>query len=114
MTVEEVNEKFKNITDKLDETQRALLSDELLDLQTNIVADINGSLAKDSEIQKMKDEKVKLLEVNGKLAQRVAFEESVPATFNNAMRSQAVEAQQESEIKIEDIINEKGEIINAK
>ncbi len=113
MTIDEVNEKFKKITDKLDDTQRALLSEDLLDLQTSVVTDINGSLAKDNEIQKMKEEKIKLLEVNGKLAQRVAFEEQIEPTFNNAQRG---EPQQNAEAKIDisDFISEKGEIINAK
>lgn len=94
---------INNLRDKLDDTTVALVSEEILatlstynngyDEYENIVA----------ENEKLKEEKEELLKVNGKLYQKIGFdkEEDVEEKIED----------EKDEIKIEDVIDEKGELI---
>lgn len=59
-----------------------------------------------SENEKLKNEKEELLKTNGKLFQKIGFDNNV--TFNDNKKEKE---EKEEIINIEDIINEKGEII---
>ena len=58
------------------------------------------------ENEKLKEEKEELLKTNGKLFQKISFDKDV--TFNDNKKEEQVK---EEEIKLEDLINEKGDII---
>ena len=100
----EIEKLINTLKGKLDETQSALVSDELLatlsaynngfDEYTNLL----------QEIENLKQEKEELLKVNGKLYQKIGFEDE------EEKEEEAVE-EAEEEIAIEDVVNEKGELI---
>ncbi len=94
-----------NLRDKLDETTAALVSEEIL---ATISAYNNGfdEYEKSTqEVEKLKGEKEELLKVNGKLYQRIGFdkEEKEDDKFEDD--------EDKEEIKIEDVIDEKGDLI---
>lgn len=101
---EEFETLINNLRDKLDETTVALVSEEIL---ATISAYNNGydEYTKSiEEVEKLKGEKEELLKVNGKLYQRIGFDrEEKEDNIENV--------KDEEEIKIEDVIDEKGELI---
>ena len=102
---EEFEKLINNLRDKLDETTVALVSEEIL---ATISAYNNGfdEYTKSvEEVEKLKGEKEELLKVNGKLYQRIGFdrEEKEDNIEDNN--------DEEEEIKIEDVIDEKGDLI---
>ena len=102
---EEFEKLINNLRDKLDETTVALVSEEIL---ATISAYNNGfdEYAKSvEEVEKLKSEKEELLKVNGKLYQRIGFDKEETIEENKD------DTEDEEEIKIEDVINEKGELI---
>ena len=107
MTSKEDFEKLiNNLRDKLDETTVALVSEELLALLSNYNNGFDEYTKSIEEIEKLKGEKEELLKVNGKLYQRIGFdEEKKDDKFNED------DSTEDEEIKIEDVIDEKGELI---
>ena len=102
---EEFEKLINNLRDKLDETTVALVSEEIL---ATISAYNNGFDEYEKsveEVEKLKGEKEELLKVNGKLYQRIGFdrEEKDDNIEDNK--------DEEEETKIEDVIDEKGELI---
>lgn len=103
MTKEEFEILINDVKGKLNETDSALISDDLLGIISTYsnILDENESLKE--EKAKLEGEKEELLKVNGKLFQKVGFEkEEVKEDVVN---------DEEEEIKIEDIIDEKGDMI---
>ena len=101
---EEFEKLINNLRDKLDETTVALVSEEIL---ATISAYNNGfdEYTKSvEEIEKLKGEKEELLKVNGKLYQRIGFD-------REEKEDNIEDGKDEEEIKIEDVIDEKGELI---
>lgn len=101
-------EEFEKIVDalreKLDETTFALVSEDLLATKSaynNGYDEYEKSIA---EVEKLKGEKEELLKVNGKLYQRIGFDKE------DEEKEEEKEDDKE-EIKIEDVIDEKGELI---
>ena len=107
MTSKEDFEKLiNNLRDKLDETTVALVSEELLALLSNYNNGFDEYTKSIEEVEKLKGEKEELLKVNGKLYQRIGFdEEKKNDKFNED------DSTEDEEIKIEDVIDEKGELI---
>ena len=102
---EEFETLINNLRDKLDETTVALVSEEIL---ATISAYNNGfdEYTKSvEEVEKLKGEKEELLKVNGKLYQRIGFDREEKE--DNIEDSK----DEEEETKIEDVIDEKGELI---
>ena len=104
LSKEEFEKIVNNLRDKLDDTTGALVSEELL---ATISAYNNGydefSKSND-EVEKLKGEKEELLKVNGKLYQRIGFdEEKEEEKFDNV--------ETETPLTVEDIIDSKGELI---
>ena len=102
---EEFETLINNLRDKLDETTVALVSEEIL---ATISAYNNGydEYTKSvEEVEKLKGEKEELLKVNGKLYQRIGFDREEEKEDN------IEDLKDEEEIKIEDVIDEKGELI---
>ena len=101
---EEFETLINNLRDKLDETSVALVSEEIL---ATISAYNNGfdEYTKSvEEVEKLKGEKEELLKVNGKLYQRIGFD-------REEKDDNIEDKKDEEEIKIEDVIDEKGDLI---
>lgn len=104
LSKEEFEKLINNLRDKLDETTVALVSEEIL---ATISAYNNGfdEYTKSvEEVEKLKGEKEELLKVNGKLYQRIGFD-------REEKEDNIEDVKNEEEIKIEDVIDEKGELI---
>lgn len=104
LSKEEFEKLINNLRDKLDETTVALVSEEIL---ATISAYNNGfdEYTKSvEEVEKLKGEKEELLKVNGKLYQRIGFD-------REEKEDNIEDIKDAEEIKIEDVIDEKGELI---
>lgn len=101
---EEFEKLIDNLRGKLDETTVALVSEEIL---ATISAYNNGFDEYEKsieEVEKLKGEKEELLKVNGKLYQRIGFDKEEEDDKKE-------DEPDEEEIKIEDVIDEKGDLI---
>lgn len=101
---EDFEKLIENLRSKLDETTVALVSEEIL---ATISAYNNGFDEYEKsieEVEKLKGEKEELLKVNGKLYQKIGFDK-------DEEDDKKENEPDEEEIKIEDVIDEKGELI---
>lgn len=101
---EEFEKLIDNLRGKLDETTVALVSEEIL---ATISAYNNGFDEYEKsieEVEKLKGEKEELLKVNGKLYQKIGFDK-------DEEDDKKEDKPDEEEIKIEDVIDEKGDLI---
>lgn len=103
MTKEEFESVVNSIKDGLDETASALISEDLLKIvasYSNALADIEEKRVKIEELSKTNED---LLKVNGRLFQEIGFDK----------KEEEIEEvkQEEEEVSVEDIIDEKGELI---
>ena len=106
LSKEEFEKLINNLRDKLDETTNALVSEEIL---ATISAYNNGfdEYTKSiEEVEKLKSEKEELLKVNGKLYQRIGFDKE-----DEKNDDKFEDDDEKEEIKIEDVIDEKGDLI---
>lgn len=102
LTKDEFEGLMNALREKLDETTVALVSDELLNIVSVYTTAYDEYEGMKEEVEKLKGEKDELLKVNGKLYQRIGFDKVEDDIENE---------EDEEEIKIEDVINEKGEMI---
>lgn len=100
---EEYETLINKIKGNIDDTQGALISEDLL----SVVSNYNSALDEIDKINKenetLKKDKDELLKVNGKLFQKIGFEKEE--------EKPTLPQEEQPEIKIEDIINDKGELI---
>ena len=100
---EEYETLINKIKGNIDDTQGALISEDLL----SVVSNYNSALDEIDKINKenetLKKDKDELLKVNGKLFQKIGFEKEE--------EKPTLPQEEQDEIKIEDIINDKGELI---
>ena len=100
---EEYETLINKIKGNIDDTQGALISEDLL----SVVSNYNSALDEIDNINKenetLKKDKDELLKVNGKLFQKIGFEKEE--------EKPTLPQEEQAEIKIEDIINDKGELI---
>ena len=103
LSKEDFEKLVNSLKEKLDETTNALVSEELLAIISafNTLVDDKDEIA--GENTKLKDEKEELLKVNGKLYQRIGFDKEEEPKNEE-------ETSEDEEIKIEDVIDEKGDI----
>ena len=105
LSKEDFEKLINKIKDGLDETASALISEDLL----NVVANYNEAVDSTEEIkaenEKLKADKDELLKVNGRLFQKIGFEKEDEGEKTPEEKDDDVE-----EIKIEDVIDEKGDI----
>lgn len=104
MSKEELETLVNKIKDGLDETTSALVSEDLLAIVSNYNLLVDSIAEKEAELAKLKDEKEELLKVNGRLFQKIGFDKEADEEAEE-------EKPAEEEIKIEDIVDEKGELI---
>ena len=101
---EEFETLINNLRDKLDETTVALVSEEILATLSAFNNGYDEYEKSIEEVEKLKGEKEELLKVNGKLYQKIGFDKE-------ETEEDKKEDNMEEEIKIEDVIDEKGELI---
>ena len=104
MNKEEFEKLVNELRSKLDETSSALVSEESLAIISafNTVVDDKDAIATENE--KLKSDKEELLKVNGKLYQKIGF------TDDKEEKEEEIDDSGE-EIKIEEVIDEKGDLI---
>lgn len=104
MSYEDLETLVTGIKDKVDEKSGAVISEDLLGIMSNYKTLEDGIKERDSEIKKLQADKDELLAVNGRLFQKIGFDKQ---------EDPVVEAQPQlkEEMSINEIINEKGELI---
>lgn len=108
---EEFNTRLQKIKDGIPENERAIMTEDLLDLESSVITLIDDLESKKVEMGKMQEEHDNLLKVNGRLAQRISFESSQATTFNNSTAGSNQGKKEEEKIELSSFINEKGELI---
>lgn len=104
LTKEEFESLINSIKEKLDETTQALISDDLVGVLSSYGNAVDEIASLGEKITGLEADKEELLKVNGRLFQKVGFdkeEEKVEETKES----------DEPELTIEDVIDEKGELI---
>lgn len=101
ITEEDFNNAIETIKSKLDETNSALISDDLLSMKAGFDGALSSNKEKDDTIEKLNNEKDELIKVNGKLFQKIGYSDT----------SKKEEEETDDKISLNDIINEKGELI---
>ena len=104
LSKEEFEKLINNLRDKLDETTSALLSEEILATVSAYNNWFDEYEKSSKEVEKLKGEKEELLKVNGKLYQRIGFDKE-------EKEDNIEDGKEEDESKIEDVIDEKGDLI---
>lgn len=104
LSKEEFEKLINNLREKLDETTMALVSEELLATLSAYNNGFDEYEKSIEEVEKLKGEKEELLKVNGKLYQKIGFDEEEKTDETDDVKD-------EEEIKIEDVIDEKGDLI---
>lgn len=101
-TREELETYISDMRSQLDENTSALLSENFLSIIANYGNALDRIVELENENTNLKNTNDELLKVNGKLFQKIGFE-----------KEEFEEKTEETpeEIKIEDVVNEKGELI---
>ncbi len=102
---EEFEELINNLRGKLDETTLALVSEEILATLSAFNNAYDEYSKTVEEVEKLKGEKEELLKVNGKLYQRIGFESE------EEKEEEKDDNVEEEKLEIEDVIDEKGDLI---
>ena len=105
LSKEEFEKLINNLREKLDETTSALVSEEILATLSAYSNGFDEYEKSIEEVEKLKDEKEELLKVNGKLYQKIGFDKE------DAIDEKKDDIEDKEEIKIEDVVDEKGELI---
>lgn len=108
--MDKFNETIDHIKEKVGEENSALISDELISLMTEHKSLTEQNNEQIKQIDTLKSEKDDLVNANAKLFRRLGFEDEEKTTFNTTTH-QTEQNMECEEIKIGDIINDKGEII---
>lgn len=105
MSYEELETLVNEIKGKLDETTSALISEDLLNIISNYKLGIDEVSRLSEEVETLKSEKDELLKVNGRLFQKVGFDKE------EVEKEEEASDDVSEELTVEDVIDEKGEII---
>ena len=103
MSKEEFENAINSLKEKLDETTQAMISEELIAIMGAYNSLVDEKAEVEEEKAKLEGEKEELLKVNGKLFQKVGFDKE-----DEEEKEEEVE---EEKIDVEDVIDEKGDII---
>lgn len=103
MSKEEFENAINSLKDKLDETTQAMVSEELIALIGAFNSLVDEKAEIEEEKAKLEGEKEELLKVNGKLFQKVGFDKEDD--------EEKVEEIEEEKIDVEDVIDEKGDLV---
>lgn len=105
LSKEEFETLINNLREKLDETTSALVSEEILAALSAYNNGFDEYTKSMEEVEKLKGEKEELLKVNGKLYQKIGFDKE------DTIEEKKDDVEDNEEIKIEDVIDEKGDLI---
>lgn len=105
LSKEEFEKVVNTLREKLDETSVALVSEELLATLSAYNNGFDEYEKSVEEVEKLKGEKEELLKVNGKLYQKIGFDKE------EEKENKEDASDETEEVKIEDVIDEKGELI---
>ena len=108
LSKEDFEKLVNKIKEGLDETTSALISEDLLSVISNYNMAVDSIEETKAENEKLKTDKDELLKVNGRLFQKIGFDKE---DAEDDGKKEEKEDDKE-EIKIEDVIDEKGEIID--
>lgn len=103
ITREELETLINKIKESMDETASALASEDLLTIVSNYSTALDEITSLNEKLNSALADKEELLKANGKLFQKIGFDEP---------KKEELKEDGEEEIKIEDIIDEKGDFIN--
>jgi ABC-type transporter Mla maintaining outer membrane lipid asymmetry ATPase subunit MlaF len=103
LTKEEFEGLITSIKDKMDETTQALISDDLVGVLSSYSNALDEIASLGEKIVGLETDKEELLKVNGRLFQKVGFDKEEEVVEN-------VEDNEEK-LEIEDVIDEKGDLI---
>lgn len=107
LTKEDFEKMINDTRDKLDKQSQAIISEDMLGIMGNVNSLLETINNQKEDITKLKQDNDELLKVNGKLFQKVGFEkEEKEEKLNPFGNEDKVE-----KITINDLINEKGEMI---
>lgn len=104
MNKEEFEALINSIKDSLDETTSALVSEDMLKIVSSYLNALNDIEEKRLKIEELSKTNEDLLKVNGKLFQEIGFDKKEE-------EEKIDEAEAVEEMTVEDIIDEKGDLI---
>lgn len=110
MTKEDIRKIVDSLKEKLDETTRALLSEDLIGIIGSFDALVDEADELRENVAKLKTDNEEILKVNGQLFQKVGSlkEETKEGSI---LKEEEEDIPEEEKITIEDVIDEKGELI---
>lgn len=108
LTKEDFEKMINDTRDKLDKQSQALISEDMLGIMGNYNSLLETIESQKQDITKLKNDNDELLKVNGRLFQKIGFEKEkeTKETINPFGSEEKVE-----KLTINDLINEKGEMI---
>lgn len=105
LSKEEFETLISSIKEKLDENTAGLLAEDFINIVSNYYLALDSIAEMTDSLEKIKADNEELLKVNGRLFQKIGFdkeeEEETPVP----------EEEEEEVIEIEDVVDEKGELI---
>ena len=104
-SIDELKVLIDKIKEGLDETTSALISEDLLSIISNYQLALDKIAEVEEISKKLKEDNEELLKVNGRLFQKIGFEEDIKD------ESAELPSEETEEVTVEDVIDEKGEII---
>lgn len=105
LTKEDFENLINETRDKLDDKSKALVSEDMLGIMGNYNSLLTTLNDRDQELEKLRGENDELLKVNGRLFQKIGFDKK------EEKETLPLENKVEDKIGIENLINEKGELI---
>lgn len=105
LSIDELKALIEKIKEGLDETASALISEDLLSIVSTYQLALDEIAKKSEELEKLVADNEELLKVNGRLFQKIGFEEDIKD------ESEELKSEKEDEITLEEVIDEKGELI---
>ena len=106
LNIDELKVLVEKIKEGLDETTSALISEDLLSIVSNYQLALDKIAEITEEVDKLKTDNEELLKVNGRLFQKIGFDEDIKDES-----AELPSEEKEEEITVEDVIDEKGELI---
>lgn len=106
LSIDELKVLIDKIKEGLDETTSALISEDLLSIVSTYQLALDEIAKKSEELEKLVADNEELLKVNGRLFQKIGFEEDIKDESEELSSKD-----EEEEITLEEVIDEKGELI---
>lgn len=106
LSIDELKVLIDKIKEGLDETASALISEDLLSIVSTYQLALDEIAKKSEENEKLVADNEELLKVNGRLFQKIGFEEDIKDE-SEELKSE----NEEEEITLDEVIDEKGELI---